>query len=78
MSDDLLIEMVLVYLDLGKINQLFAVYPYDKVKSVWAERVVRQNQKYKSLNMLLAALYFGAEPGGQRAMVDDIYAYLRW
>jgi len=78
LNDDLLIEMALVYLDLEDISRLFSVYPYEKIRSVWAERVVRQNKKYKDLNTLLATLYFGAEAGKQQAMVNDIYQQLQW
>jgi len=78
LNDDLLVEMSLVYLDLEDINRLFAIYPYESVKRVWEERVVRQNSKYKELNMLLAALYFGAEAGQQQAMVNSIYKRLQW
>jgi hypothetical protein len=78
LNDDLLIEMALVYLDLEDINRLFTIYPYESVKRVWEERVVRQNNRYKELNMLLAALYFGAEAGQQQAMVNSIYERLQW
>jgi len=78
LTDDLLIETVLVYLDLEETNQLFAIYPYEVVKHVWTERLVRQNNKYRRLNSLLALLYFGATPGKQQVMVNNIYNQLQW
>ncbi|MCH5168709.1 MAG: hypothetical protein J1F27_03635, partial [Prevotellaceae bacterium] len=38
-SDESLIEYVLLYLDIEDTNQLFPLYGYKKVKSVWLERV---------------------------------------
>lgn len=41
-SDDLLIEKTLLYLDLDEINLLFQLYPFKKIKQVWLERLVPQ------------------------------------
>ena len=56
--DEILIEKTLLYLDIDDINQLFSIYPYQKIKQVWRERLVIQGHYYKRLNKLLAWLYF--------------------
>lgn len=34
-SDEVLIEKTLIYLDLDEINALFELFPYKKIKEVW-------------------------------------------
>jgi len=57
--DELLIEKTLIYLDIEDINKLFALFPYRKIKQVWRNRLVIQGDYYRSLNKLLAWMYFG-------------------
>ncbi|MDP2334984.1 MAG: hypothetical protein Q8N05_00750 [Bacteroidota bacterium] len=56
--DDILIEKTLIYLDLDDINKLFKLFPNRKIKQVWRNRLVIQGDYYRSLNKLLAWLYF--------------------
>ena len=56
--DDILIEKTLIYLDIDDINKLFDLFPYRKIKQVWRNRIVIQGDYYRSLNKLLAWLYF--------------------
>jgi hypothetical protein len=56
--DDILIEKTLIYLDIEDINKLFELFPYRKIKQVWRSRLVIQGDYYRSLNKLLAWLYF--------------------
>lgn len=56
--DDILIEKTLIYLDLDDINILFNLFPNRKIKQVWRNRLVIQGDYYRSLNKLLAWLYF--------------------
>lgn len=56
--DDVLIEKTLIYLDIDDINKLFAIYPYKKIKQVWRNRLVVQDDYFGKLNKLLAWLYF--------------------
>ncbi|MDR0938321.1 MAG: hypothetical protein LBN29_03035 [Mediterranea sp.] len=56
--DDILIEKTLVYLDLEEINQLFLIFPFGKVKRVWLERLVPQEEYLHTLNRFLAWYYF--------------------
>ena len=57
-SDDILIEKVLLYLDIPEIDQLFRIYPYKKVKQVWLDKLVPQLEYYYSLNRFFAWYYF--------------------
>lgn len=56
--DDILIEKTLIYLDIDDINKLFKLFPNRKIKQVWRNRLVIQGDYYRSLNKLLAWLYF--------------------
>ena len=56
--DDILIEKCLIYLDIEDINQLFILYPKDKIKNIWIQQLVVQGEYYHKLNRLLAWLYF--------------------
>ncbi len=38
--DDMLIEKTLLHLDLEEINQLFLIYPFNKIKRVWLDYLV--------------------------------------
>ena len=60
-SDDLLIEKTLLYLDLDEINLLFQLYPFRKIKQVWLERLVPQQEYLYTLNRFLAWYYFKAK-----------------
>ena len=69
-DDDVLIEMVLLYLDINQIDLLFKIYPYHKIKKAWLERLVTQGDYYFTLNKFLAWYYFHAKRPGMyvRAM----------
>ncbi len=56
--DDVLIEKTLIYLDLDDINQLFKLFSSKKIKQVWRNRMVTQDDYYHTLNKLLAWMYF--------------------
>lgn len=60
-SDEALIEHVLMYLDIDDINKLFDVYGYKKVKRVWLDRVAHQGEMFRQFNILYAWYYFGAK-----------------
>ncbi|MBQ9650763.1 MAG: hypothetical protein IJV13_00905 [Prevotella sp.] len=60
-SDDALIEHVLLYLDIDDINKLFPLFGYKKVKRVWLERVAPQGEMFRQYNILYAWYYFGAK-----------------
>ncbi|MBR1800084.1 MAG: hypothetical protein IJ767_01105 [Bacteroidaceae bacterium] len=57
--DDVLIEKVLVYLDLKDIDKLFSLYSFKRVKQVWLNELVPQQEYYHTLNRFLAWWYFG-------------------
>ena len=59
MSDEQLIEAVLEKLDIDDIDLLFHIFPKNKIKAVWRERMVIQNDFYYSLNRFFAWYYFG-------------------
>ena len=63
-SDESLIEHVLLYLDLDDIDKLFQLYPFQQVKKVWIENVVAQGEMYYVLNKFLAWYYFRIKSPG--------------
>lgn len=60
-SDDMLIEKTLLHLDLEEINQLFSIYPFGKIKRVWLDCLVPQEEYLYTLNRFLAWYYFKAK-----------------
>ena len=56
--DDMLIEKTLLHLDLEEINLLFQIYPFKKVKQVWLDYLVPQEEYLYALNRFLAWYYF--------------------
>lgn len=60
-SDDVLIEKTLLHLDLDEINQLFQIYPYKKIKRVWLDYLVPQEEYLYTLNRFFAWYYFKAK-----------------
>ena len=50
MPDDVLIELVMLYLDIDEINMLFSIFSYKKMKKAWIENVVAQGERYYNLN----------------------------
>lgn len=60
-SDDMLIEKTLLYLDLDEIDLLFQIYPYHKIKQVWLQHLVPQEEYLYTLNRFLAWYYFKAK-----------------
>lgn len=59
--DDILIEKVLIHLDLEEINLLFKQFPYQKIKRVWLDRLIPQEEYLYSLNRFFAWYYFKAK-----------------
>ena len=51
MPDDMLIELVMLYLDIDEINMLFRIFSYKKMKRAWIENVVAQGERYYNLNI---------------------------
>ena len=60
-SDEALIEHVLLHLDIDDINKLFSLFGYKKVKRVWLDCVAPLSERYYSLNVFYAWYYFGAK-----------------
>lgn len=60
-SDEALIEHVMLYLDIQDVNQLFFIYGYKLVKRVWLERVAPQGAMFHAVNVLYAWYYFRAK-----------------
>lgn len=59
--DDILIEKTLLHLDLDEINQLFQIYPFKKIKQVWLDYFVPQEEYLYTLNRFFAWYYFKAK-----------------
>ena len=60
-SDESLIEHVLLYLDIEDVNQYFRLFGYKKVKRIWLDRVALQGEMFRPYNILYAWYYFGAK-----------------
>ena len=60
-SDEALIEHVMLYLDIEDINILFPLFGFKKVKRVWLDRVAPQGEMFRAFNILYAWYYFGAK-----------------
>jgi hypothetical protein len=60
-SDESLIEYVLLYLDIKDIDQIFLLFGYKKVKRVWLDRVAPQGEMFRPYNILYAWYYFVAK-----------------
>jgi hypothetical protein len=60
-SDDVLIEKVLLYLDIDDIKLLFRLFPVKKIQPVWKDSMLSQEPMYHQLNRLYAFLFFGIQ-----------------
>jgi hypothetical protein len=58
MSDEELIEYVLLYLDLEDVSKLFSHFPKPVIKRIWKKKMLIQEPVYHNLNRLYAFLYF--------------------
>lgn len=56
--DDILIEKTLLHLDLEEINQLFQIYSFKRIKRVWLDCLVPQEEYLYTLNRFFAWYYF--------------------
>ena len=72
-SDEILIENVLLHLDLEEISLLFRLFPTRKIKRIWKERMLRREPLYHNLNILYAFLFFRIKDPDRyiRQFVDD-------
>ncbi len=59
--DDVLVELVMLYLDIDEIDLLFKLFGYKKIKKAWIENVVAQGERYYTLNYFFAWYYFHAK-----------------
>ena len=59
--DDMLIEKTLLHLDLDDINRLFLIYPFKKIKRVWLDYLIPQEEYLYTLNRFFAWYYFKAK-----------------
>lgn len=58
MSDEDLIEKVIIHLEKNDIMLLFKMFPKSFIKKVWRERLVPQEPHYHTLNRYMAFIYF--------------------
>lgn len=56
--DDVLIEKTMIYLDIEDINKLFLIFPKERIKKIWNEKIVINDAQFHSMNLLIAILYF--------------------
>jgi hypothetical protein len=57
-SDDVLIEMVLLHLDIEDIISLFQLFPKRMIEKVWKDKMLAQEPMYHGLNRLYAFMLF--------------------
>ena len=60
-SDEALIEHVMLYLDIEDIDKLFSLFGFKKVKRVWLDRIAPQGEMFRPFNILYVWYYFGAK-----------------
>lgn len=58
LSDEFLIEHVLLRLDLQELNLLFAVYPKKQIKEIWKWKMCSLEPYYHNSNILFAKIFF--------------------
>jgi len=58
LSDEFLIEKVLLHLDLPELNLLFSVYPKKQIKEVWMWKLCALEPFHHWSNILFAKAYF--------------------
>jgi len=58
LSDEFLIEKVLLRLDLPEIGLLFSIFPKKQIKEVWKWKMCALEPYYHSSNILFARIYF--------------------
>ena len=56
--DDILIEKTLLHLDLEGIDQLIKIYSLRKIKRVWLDHLIPQEEYLYTLNRFFAWYYF--------------------
>jgi len=57
-SDEMLIQKVMIHLDINDIKKLFMLYSKNQVRKVWKDELVIQDPHYRGLNLLIAKLFF--------------------
>ena len=62
--DDILVELVMRYLDMDEINMLFQLYTKKAIKQAWIENMVPDERCYQ-LNRFFAWFYFGIKDPGR-------------
>ena len=63
-TDEFLIELVMLHLDLKDINKLFLIYPYKQIKACWIRNLIPQGSYLYTLNKFLAFYYFNTKRPG--------------
>lgn len=79
-SDDKLVEMVLLYLDMDDIALLFQLFSRKTIKAVWKEKMLPQEPFYHSLNRLYAFLFFNIKDPDRyiRKHVNQQFKAIQW
>ena len=57
-SDDQLIEKSLLYLEFEDMQQLFALFGYDKCKQIFEQQIKSKGSYYSNISFLLESLMF--------------------
>jgi hypothetical protein len=63
-SDEILVELVILHLDIDDIDKLFELYSFCFVKKAWIENVVPLGDRYYVLNKFIAWWYFHMKKPG--------------
>ena len=63
-TDEFLIELVMLHLDLKDINKLFWIFPYRQIKTCWINNLIPQGDYLYTLNNFFAFYYFNAKRPG--------------
>jgi hypothetical protein len=57
-TDEILIEKVLLHLDVNEITDIFRLFPKKRIQAVWKEKLLPQEPIYHNLNRFYAFLFF--------------------
>lgn len=60
-SDDVLIQKSLQFLEFEELNEMINFFGYDNVRNVWIRDMVTQGSYLETLNWLLALFFFHIE-----------------
>ena len=82
LTDEQLIEKVLLHLDMDAINLLFHYFPKEQIKNIWKQELCALEPRYHSTNILFAGIFFNiknpqryVKVQSRRAVRNNLYKH---